>query len=419
MYDIAEIKVKAGDGGDGVVGFRREKFVPFGGPDGGDGGRGGNVIIRADSAVDDLRKYRQKRSYRSGKGRNGGGGRKHGRNGEDLILTVPAGTMVTLLEENIESLLADLEEAGDEVIAARGGRGGWGNTHFASATNQAPQIAQRGEAGEERIVRLEMRLIADVGIIGYPNVGKSTLLSRASAARPKIASYPFTTIEPVLGVVEVGQESFVMAEIPGLVEDAHLGRGLGHDFLRHTLRTKILIHIIDGSSASAAADMMRVNEELALFDPALAEKAQIIALNKVDLPEVRERLPGIKEEMAGAGIRAHYISAATGQGVTGLMEAAMKALKAAATTAKGVEAPLKIFRPRPSDAGFTVERVRDEFVLSVPELERIIPGAGAGPAELRWQLNQLLARLGVKKALEKAGVKPGDKIRCGELTWEW
>ncbi|OGO41988.1 MAG: hypothetical protein A2137_00235 [Chloroflexi bacterium RBG_16_58_8] len=420
MFDKGEIKVKAGDGGDGVVSFRHEKYVPFGGPDGGDGGTGGSVIIRADDAVDSLRHYRQKRVNRGENGRDGSGSKKHGRDGKDLVLSVPAGTIVTARAGDGDFLfLADLDKPAEEVVAVRGGKGGWGNIHYTSSTNQAPYIAQRGEAGEELTVRLEMRLIADAGIIGYPNAGKSTLLAAASAARPKIASYPFTTLEPVLGVVEIGLESFILAEIPGIIEGAHLGRGLGHEFLRHALRTRILIHVISGSAESPIDDMLHVNEEIALFDPALARKTQFIALNKIDLPEVQERLPGLKRELSGAGIKAHYISAASGQGVPGLMAEALKLLKAEAGEEKKAEIPVKVFRPQPREARFKVSKVGDEFVIAAPNLERLIGGAGVTPAELRWQLNYQLNRLGVNKALEKAGARTGDKVRCGELTWEW
>lgn len=420
MFDRVEIRVKAGDGGNGMISFRREKFVPFGGPDGGDGGVGGSVVLRADESVTSLRSFRQKRLYRAEGGRNGGSKKKHGRNGESMILAVPEGTVVSYqMAVGTDALIADLERVGEEVVVVRGGKGGRGNTHFATSTNQAPHIAQKGELGEEHSILLEMRLIADVGIIGYPNAGKSTLLASASAARPKIAGYPFTTIEPVLGQVEVGQQSFVMAEIPGLIEGAHLGRGLGHDFLRHILRTKILIHLISGVSASPAEDMMRVNEELVLFDPALARKTQIIALNKVDLPEVQARLDGIRDALSSAGIKASYISAATGQGVSGLMAETMRMLTRVATEEERIRVPKKVFRPQPRDAGVIVRRVGGEFVLSVPELERLVAGAGMSDFELRWQMKRQLARLGVNKALEKAGVKPGDKIRCGNLEWEW
>jgi len=419
MYDKAEIRVKAGDGGDGAVSFRHEKYVPFGGPDGGEGGKGGSVVVRAEAGIDSLRKYRQSRVYRAESGHRGQGSRKHGRNGEDIIIEVPAGTIVKAVEEDGESLLADLEAIGAEVIAARGGRGGWGNTHYASPTNQAPKIAQKGEKGEEILLQMEMRLIADAGIIGYPNAGKSTLLTAASAARPKIASYPFTTLEPVLGVVEIGQETFVMAEIPGLIEGASAGRGLGHEFLRHAMRTRVLIHLVDGSSASPVADMLHVNEELARFDAALASRPQIVAVNKIDLQEVREKLAGLKQELVVAGVKAHYISAANGQGVPGLMAEVLKMLKAVTPEQPKVEEPLKIFRPRPAGARFTVSRVGDEFVISAPDLERLTGGPNVSPNELRWQIDHQIRKLGLNKALEKAGARPGDKVRLGKMTWEW
>jgi GTP-binding protein len=420
MFDRVEIRVKAGDGGNGIIGFRREKFVPFGGPDGGDGGDGGSVIIRADETVDSLRKYRPPKLYKAGNGRNGGGGKKHGKRGEDLVLAVPPGTAVLRREtDNRDILLADLGRADDEVLVVRGGKGGWGNTRYMTATKQAPHIAQRGEPGGEAAILLEMRLIADVGVIGFPNVGKSTLLAAVSGAKPGVDSYPFTTIEPVRGVVEVGQERFVMAEIPGLVQGAHLGRGLGHDFLRHILRTRVLIHIISGSSGTPVEDMMQVNEELSLFDAALVRKPQVVAVNKIDLPEVKARLSGIREELSRSGVRAFFISAETGQGVPELMSEAVRVLKGAAEEDRGAELPGKVFRPQPREAVFSVSRVGDEFVLSVPELERLVAGAGASNSELRWHLNSQLIRLGVNKALEKAGIKKGDKIRCGDLEWEW
>ena len=420
MFDVASVNVKAGGGGNGAISFRREKFVPFGGPDGGDGGNGGSVLVRADEATDSLRRYRQRKIYKAGNGRNGSGNKKQGKSGEDLVLLVPLGTIVTVNSDTEgNKLLADLEKAGDEVIVARGGRGGWGNTHFTSSTNQAPHIAQRGEPGEENAVHMEMRLIADVGIIGYPNVGKSTLLAAASAAKPKIASYPFTTIEPVLGVVETDDDVFVMAEIPGLIEGANIGRGLGHDFLRHAMRTKILIHVISGSSWSPVDDMLRVNAELSMFDTTLAQKPQIIALSKIDIPEVRERLSDIDKSLSGAGVKAHYISATEGTGVTELMRDAAKLLKVTVAGEKRAEISRKVFRPKPKEAGVSVTRTEDGYAISVSEIERIIAGAGASPSEIRWQMNRQLKRLGVNKALERAGVKPGDRIHCGEMEWEW
>ena len=344
MFDRAEIGVKAGDGGDGVVSFRREKWVPFGGPDGGNGGDGGDVVMVADPSVTSLKMLRHKRFYRAAKGKNGGSKKKHGRKGENLILTVPRGTAVsnkTQIGDN--TIIADLEQSGQQVVVAKGGKGGFGNAHFVTSINQAPQFAQKGEAGEENSIILELKLIADVGLIGYPNVGKSTLLAAVSAARPKIASYPFTTLEPVLGVVDAGQRSFVMAEIPGLIDGAHLGRGLGHDFLRHIVRTKVLIHLVDGSSASPAEDMARVNTELSLFDSALAQKPQLVVVNKIDLPEVRARLAEIRDSFAGTKVL--FVSGVTGEGIPELMAEAMNMLQSAPKLEAG--RIKKVFRPKP------------------------------------------------------------------------
>jgi GTP-binding protein len=420
MIDHVEITVKAGNGGNGAVSFRREMYVPYGGPDGGDGGKGGDVIIRADRSVDNLRAYRQRNTYKAENGHNGAGRKKFGADGEDLILPVPPGTIITDIDEDgREVTLADLENPGDSVIAAKGGVGGLGNVHYKSSVNQAPRTAQRGELGEELGIRLEMRLIADVGIIGFPNAGKSTLLAKASAARPKIASYPFTTLEPVLGVVEIGLDTFVIAEIPGLIEGAHLGKGLGHDFLRHAMRTKVLLHLVSGDSSSPVDDMVKVNNELALFDPALGQKPQIVAVNKIDLPDVKELLDVIKSDFAASGIKPHYISAETGEGVKELTADVLKLLKEQAAAEKPAEAPVKVFRPQPREPRIRVERVGNEFVIHAPGLDRMYAGQGSTAHELRWQMNLHLEKLGVNKALEKAGAKAGDKVRCGEMTWEW
>jgi GTP-binding protein len=418
MFDNAIINIRSGDGGNGAVSFRHEKFVPYGGPDGGNGGSGGNVVIKADSSIDNLFKYRRKRVYKAANGRNGAGGKRHGKNGDDFVLKVPPGTVVQFTTESEETVV-DLVHAGDEVIAACGGKGGWGNSHYATSTNQAPHIGQRGEAGEEKTVSLEMRLIADVGIIGYPNVGKSTLLSSASAARPKVADYPFTTIEPVLGMVEVGYERFTIAEVPGLIEGAHLGKGLGHTFLQHILRTKILIHLLNGNSESPIDDFIKVNQELALYDPVLARKVQIVALNKIDLPGVQDRLSLIKQEFNGANVKACFISAVTGEGVPELMAEALKTLKQVAAKESDKDVTKKVFRPGPRDTGITVEKKGEVYIITAPELERIIVGAGASEAELRWQVQNQLNRRGAGKILEKAGAKPGSRVRCGELEWEW
>ncbi len=419
MFDKVQILLKAGNGGDGAVSFRREKFVPYGGPDGGDGGNGGDVVIMADPGESSLRAFIRRRVYRANDGGNGQGKKKHGRKGKDLVLRVPLGTIVA--NQSGDIIIADLEQDGEQVIAVRGGRGGWGNIHFVSSTNQVPRLAQKGEIGEESAVTLELRLIADVGIIGYPNVGKSTLLTAASAAKPKVANYPFTTLEPVLGTVEVGGKSFVLAEIPGLIEGAHLGRGLGHDFLRHAMRTKLLVHLIDGASAAPVDDLARVNEEIRLFDATMAEKPQIVAINKIDLPEVKTGLAGIKQAFRAMGIPVFPLSAATGEGVAELMAEAMKRLDKMNIAAKAdASVTQTVFHPQPG--GGPVERVRQEgniFVLVAPELERIIARVDMSNPEIRQQVNRQVVRLRLGKALEKAGVRPGDKIRCGNFEWEW
>jgi len=421
MFDKAEITVKAGNGGDGAVSFRKEKYVPFGGPDGGDGGDGGDVIIMTDRSLATLRKFKRKGSYMAGNGTNGSGKKKYGRQGRDLVLTVPAGTVVLpSVPVGGEAIIADLEQPDQQAVIVKGGKGGKGNIHFTSATNQAPKIAEKGEAGEELAVILELRLIADVGIIGYPNVGKSSLLAAASAAKPKIAGYPFTTLEPILGLVEVEQKSFVLAEIPGLIADAHLGRGLGHDFLRHVTRTKVLIHLVDGSSPSPVEDMVRVNTELGLYDSALAKKPQLLAVNKIDLPQVQARLAEIKDAFSAVGTPLRFISAVTGEGVPRLMAEVMN-MVSRATVERRAEKRVarKVFRPQPRVAGATVRKEGDTFVIVAPQLERIVARTDKPSPEVLGQIRRQLTRLGVSKTLEKAGVKPGDKVRCGNLEWEW
>ena len=421
MLDKVEIVVKAGGGGDGAVSFRREKFVPYGGPDGGDGGRGGSVVILADAQISNLRGFKNKRFFKAEEGQKGRGKRQHGGNGKDMNIMVPVGTLVLRkIAIGDESIIADLEQAGQQVIVAKGGKGGLGNTRFTSSTNQAPKIAQGGEPGEELGVILELRLIADVGIVGYPNVGKSSLLAVASAAKPRVAGYPFTTREPVLGVVQVGLQSFVLAEIPGLIADAHLGRGLGHDFLRHSLRTRVLIHLVDGSSASPVDDMIRVNNELALFDSALARKPQIVVVNKIDLPQVQARLAELGTAFKEAGTGALFVSAVTGQGVSQLMAETSALLKQAAVQTEAFKtAPKKVFRPRPRVDSTSVYKDGDIFIVAVPGLDRLITRGGEPSPEVHRQLKKRLVRMGLSKVLEKAGIKPGDKIRCGTLELEW
>ncbi|MFH1032287.1 MAG: GTPase ObgE [Chloroflexota bacterium] len=420
MIDVVEIRVQAGNGGDGAITFRHEKGVPYGGPDGGDGGGGGDVVLIAESSTNSLRAFKGRRVYKASDGENGRGKKKYGGRGDDLLLRVPPGTVIYEKDrEGYRIFVSDLEKLGQAVIIAKGGRGGWGNVRYTSSTNQAPRIAQKGEAGEERDIILEMRLIADVGIIGYPNVGKSSLLAAASAAKPKIASYPFTTLEPVLGVVETGQQSFILAEIPGLIEGAHLGRGLGHDFLRHALRTKALIQLIDGSSEFPVEDMQALRKELSLFDNALAEKEKVAVVNKIDLPEVRAKIPQTREAFSRAGMKVRFISAATGEGVSELMSEVAGRLEKLAGEAKPVEVKEKVFRPQPRGVGHLIDKGGDTFVIRVPELERIVARVDMTDPEVSRQVDGQIVRMKINKALERAGIKPGDKVRCGDYEWKW
>ena len=418
MFDITEIRVKAGRGGDGAITFRREKFVPFGGPDGGDGGKGGDVIIQADPSVMNLWGFKKKQLYKGDNASAGAAQKKHGRNGDPLILRVPEGTVVyEKNKDGLDDLLGDLEHAGDQVVVAKGGRGGLGNVHFASSTNQTPRLAQSGEAREEKVIALELKLIADVGIIGYPNVGKSSLLSLATAAKPQIADYPFTTKEPIVGVVGVEFENFVLAEIPGLIDGAHLGRGLGHDFLRHSMRTRILIHLIDGTAESPLDNMIKVNNELSLFDSSLARKPQIVVINKVDLSAVRDKKKEIAKTFREAGIDVHFISAVTGEGIAALMQTINNMLKASEILNREPEP--KVFRPLPRHKQVAISRDGDVFVVSEPELERIVSRVAMTDPTIQGQVLGQMTRLHVDKALEKAGIKRGNVIRCGAAEWEW
>ncbi len=321
FIDEVRIQVEAGHGGRGCMSFRREKYIPRGAPDGGDGGHGGDVIAAADPEFTTLLDLRYQRLYRAGRGVHGKGSDQHGRRGEEKIIQVPVGTIIR--DAATGEVLADLSRPGERVVVARGGKGGRGNARFVSSTNRSPHKVQPGLPGEERLLDLELRLLADVGIIGLPNTGKSTLISVISAARPKIADYPFTTLAPNLGVVGYGDgRSFVVADIPGLIEGAHRGEGLGHKFLRHVSRTSVLIHLLDASQIGdedPLADWRAINRELELFDPALAAKPQIAVANKIDLPEARAKVEILKEKFAAISVPFHAISAATHEGLRELV----------------------------------------------------------------------------------------------------
>ncbi|HEY4188112.1 MAG TPA: GTPase ObgE [Polyangia bacterium] len=331
FVDQAHIYVRGGNGGNGAVAFRREKFVPKGGPSGGDGGDGASVILRVDGGLSTLLDFRYKREYAAPSGDSGANKDRYGRGGEDLVLRVPPGTQV--YDDDTEKLLADLREPGETFVAALGGKGGRGNIHFATSTDRAPRKSEPGLPGEERNLRLDLKLLADVGLLGFPNVGKSSLIARISAARPKIADYPFTTLVPNLGMVQLSNDrSFVVADIPGLIEGAHSGTGLGDRFLRHLERTRVLIHLLEVSTVPGRTplrDYETLNRELALYDPELAARPQIVALNKMDLPDVKRRFKQLAAPFKRRGIEVVGISAATGAGLTDLLEQAWRQITVA------------------------------------------------------------------------------------------
>jgi GTP-binding protein len=421
MLDKVTIKVRSGDGGAGVVAFHREKFVPRGGPDGGDGGNGGDVIIQADSNLSHLSNFRYRRQFAAEDGGKGQGNNRTGKNGADLLLTVPVGTVVKSKASSFDNVsITDLNEPGESVVVARGGKGGLGNSHFVSSTNQAPRLAQKGEPGEEKEVTLELRLIADAGIIGYPNVGKSSLLAAASAAHPKVADYPFTTLEPQLGLVESGRTSFVLAEIPGLISGASQGKGLGHEFLRHVFRTRVLVHLIDGTTATPVADMLAVNNELFLFDPDLAKKPQVVAVNKVDKPEVRDRKTEIKALFRDAGVAVSFISAETGEGVKELMAKVAGALVSAPTPEISTDAEVPtIILPKIRPREVVVNKAGEAFVVKGHDLERLVAGSNTSDPEVRRQIGAILTGPRIRPKLERLGINAGEKVRVGDFEWIW
>src|SRR5437870_7331720 len=431
FYDHTKIYVKAGDGGNGASHCRREEFVPRGGPDGGDGGRGGSVYMEATPNTNTLIDYRYQHHFNAGSGEHGMRQKMHGAKGEDIVLRVPCGTIVRDADTN--EVIADLVEPGQRVMLARGGRGGLGNTHFATATHQAPKEAQKGEPGEEHWLILELRLIADVGLVGYPNAGKSTLLSVVTAAQPKIADYPFTTLSPNLGVVAVGQPGsgnefgFVLADIPGLIEGAAQGVGLGHEFLRHVQRTRLLLHILDGASIDRDPwqDFITINQELREYDEHLAARPQIIVMNKMDLPEAQERWPALKAKAEAAGYPVFAISAVSHQGTDELMQFTVKQLeeiqqeeilRIAAQETINTEGA--VLRPQPEDA-FSITRQQGVYIVKGKRVERAVNMTKLESDEGMDRLQVTLSKMGVTKALEAAGVKVGDKVRFGKVELYW
>ncbi len=417
FIDEARINVRAGAGGNGVINFRREKHVPLGGPDGGDGGEGGTVFLVVDGGLNTLLPFQRRHNFRAQNGRNGGGNNKTGRSGADLEIAVPPGTVAR--EPASGALLGDLTESGQRVQAARGGKGGRGNARFATSRNRAPRVAEKGEPGETRDLALELRLIADVGIVGVPNAGKSTFLAAVSAARPKIADYPFTTLAPNLGVADLGDyRTLVLADIPGVIEGAHAGVGLGAAFLRHVQRTRVLIHLLDGLSDQPLADYSQIQSELALFDSELATKPQVIALNKTDLPEVAARLPAIRAQFSERGQPLSAVSAIAGRGVRQLLQQAAELLAATPIVTSLEETP--VYRPPNDAADFEITREPDGCLrISGERIERAAQMTywEHDDAVLRFQ--RILEGLGVRSALQQQGVCEGDTVRIGQHELEW
>lgn len=343
----------------------------------------------------------------------------HGRRGKDLVIRVPVGTEVRRRREGGDlALIGDLTEGGQMLVVARGGLGGWGNAHFATSTNQAPRLAQRGQKGEEARLVLDLKLLSDVGILGMPNAGKSTLLAMISAAHPKIASYPFTTVEPVLGVVDMGYTTFVVAEIPGLIEGAHRGIGLGHDFLRHAERARMLVHLLDGTRSDPVRDMEVINGELAQFREDLAAKPQVVAVNKIDLPDVAHRTAELSELLAARHIEPFFVSAATGQGVGPLLERIAQELSALMEEAE-LPSPLPVVRPRPLSERFSVSVSNDVYRVSGERVEAFAEMMPLEEEEGRAEFWRRLSRWGVVAALRRAGIQPGAKVRLGQAEVEW
>jgi GTPase len=421
FVDEVTIQVKAGRGGNGSVSFRREKHVPRGGPDGGDGGRGGDVILVADPMLTTLIDFRFKREYKAESGGAGGGNNKSGKNGGTIELRVPTGTQVFDMDTGEPA--ADLVRAGQREIIARGGKGGRGNAQFVSSTHQAPKFAENGEPGEERTLRLDLKLLADVGLIGFPNVGKSTLVSKVSAAKPKIADYPFTTLVPNLGVVQVEPgKSFVMADIPGLIEGASEGAGLGHQFLRHVERTRLLVHVLDVSGLTmrdAYEDFSIVNRELTAYTERLAGLPQLVALNKSDMPGAGEILPGLRARLQEEGYTIFEISALTGEGVQDLVYALSRALEEIPVPAVST-AEEEIVRYRAPDADqWAVERMGNDFVVRGKGVERLIAMTDMNNEAGVRRLQRILDKMGVVSRLRDLGAEHGHQVRIGTVEFDF
>ncbi len=422
FIDKAKIFIKAGKGGNGAISFRREKYVAAGGPDGGDGGKGGNVIFKVELGMTTLMDFRYKRKYVAENGMDGAGKRQKGKKGEDVIIKVPQGTIVRDTESN--RIIADLSDPDKEVVLARGGNGGWGNAHFATAVRQTPNFAKNGQSGDEREISLELKLLADVGLVGFPNVGKSTILSMTTKADPKIADYHFTTLEPNLGVVDLGgHRSFVLADIPGIIEGASEGVGLGHEFLRHIERTRILIHVVDVSGIEGRnpiEDFDIINDELSKYDMELEERPQIVAANKTDIIQDTDAYNAFLDEMKKRGIEVFEISAATNKGINELMNRTFEELSKLP--------PIAVFEPEMDigepeyimdEKGYEIKRDNEAYVITGSWIEAVGGSVNFSDNESLQYFQRALLNRGVIEDLVKMGIQEGQLVRIGDLEFEF
>ncbi len=416
FIDEAVIFVRSGSGGAGMVHFRKEKYINKGGPDGGDGGRGGDVVLQVRSTLNTLSTFRHKTRFIADDGAGGAKQRMTGRSAEELTILVPPGTLV--YDNDTGELLGDLVDDGQRLLVCTGGRGGRGNVHYATSRNQAPRMAEKGEPGEEKNLRLELKLIADVGIVGVPNAGKSSLLAAVTNATPKIAGYPFTTLEPNLGVHEFNlDESLVLADIPGLIEGAHEGKGLGQGFLRHIQRTRVLIHVIDGLAEDPLADFTQTNNELALFDPDLVKKPQIVAINKVDQPEVQDKQKKLAKTLEKKGYPVFVISALARTNLETLLYKALELVKLTPEPAPVESIP--VYKAEEDPNAFTIETVEDGFRVHSKALIRAAEMTYWEYESSVRRFQHLIERLGVDEALREAGVQEGDTVYIGDFELEW
>lgn len=422
FVDQVKIYVKGGDGGNGAVSFRREKYVPLGGPAGGDGGRGGDVVFVVDEGLRTLVDFRYQRHFKAPRGEHGRNKGQHGAGAEDMLVRVPPGT--TVIDDDTKEVIADLVEHGQRAVISKGGRGGRGNMRFANPSNPAPHISENGEPGQERYITMELKLIADVGLVGYPSVGKSTLLSSVTGAKPKIAAYHFTTLTPNLGVVDLGEQSFVMADLPGLIEGAHEGVGLGHQFLRHVERTRLIVHVIDMAGVDGRdpyEDYLQINRELKLYNLKLEDRPQIVVANKMDVPEAQENLKRFKEQLPD--VQVIEISAATTQGVQELMYAIGDMLatmpeKPAVEEVVEVEERV-VFRAEKEPDAFEISRENDVFVVSGEKIEKLVRMTNLNSYDAAQRFAKIMRSMGVDDALRRQGAKDGDTVRIGKLEFDF